>query len=50
MAIDRVLNDKPYRDELIQKGNRRLHDFSWKTTAIQTMEVYEMVLQNSQTQ
>lgn len=39
-AIKKVLNDKSLQDKLIEKGEKRVKDFSWKKMAEQTLEVY----------
>lgn len=44
MAIDRMLNDKPYRDGFLAKAGKRLAEFSWERTAALTFGVYEEVL------
>ncbi|MBI3103817.1 glycosyltransferase family 4 protein [Candidatus Daviesbacteria bacterium] len=38
--IDQVLNDKNLQVELIEKGQKRVKLFSWKSLAEQTLEVY----------
>jgi glycosyltransferase involved in cell wall biosynthesis len=43
-AIDRVITDEPLRADLIQKGYRRLADFSAERTATQTLAVYQSLL------
>jgi len=43
-AILKILEDKEYRAEMIQKGTERLQDFSWKTSALQTVDIYKKVL------
>lgn len=39
--IAQVLNDNKLRQNLIEKGNKRVKDFSWKKMAKQTLEIYE---------
>lgn len=39
--IDRVLGDEKLREDLIEKGKKRVKLFSWKELAEQTLEVYE---------
>jgi glycosyltransferase involved in cell wall biosynthesis len=39
-AIEGVLQDSSLRETLVQKGFRRLQDFSWEKTAEQTRDVY----------
>ena len=41
--IDKVINDKNLRLELIKKGQKRLKFFSWKKLAEQTLKVYEEI-------
>lgn len=43
-AVLSLLNDKEYRQDIINKGKRRLHDFSWQKSALQTVEIYKNVL------
>ncbi len=43
-AIDRVITDEFLRADLIQKGYRRLADFSAERTATQTLAVYQSLL------
>lgn len=38
--IDRVINEKNLRNELIEKGKKRVKFFSWEKLARQTLEVY----------
>ncbi len=42
-ALIRVLGDKEISDDLIQKGSRRVRNFSWKETAEKTLKVYREV-------
>lgn len=39
-----VLNDQKLRKSLIEKGQKRIKEFSWKKLAEQTLEVYEQIL------
>ena len=39
-AVERVLSDEKYRQDLIQKGSERLKFFSWEKTAVLTKKVY----------
>jgi len=41
--ILRVLSDNELREDLIQKGQRRVLDFNWEKTAEQTLAIYESV-------
>jgi glycosyltransferase involved in cell wall biosynthesis len=43
-AIERVLDDAPYRDSLRAAGLRRAREFSWRRTAEETARVYRTVL------
>lgn len=40
-AIYKVLSDEPFRQRLIQAGYRRVAEFSWEKTAVQTLEVFQ---------
>lgn len=44
--IANVLNDENLKNELSQKGLRRARDFSWERCAIETINVYQQVLEN----
>jgi glycosyltransferase involved in cell wall biosynthesis len=39
-----LLNNQQLRQNLIEKGNKRLSNFSWENTAKQTVEIYKKVL------
>ena len=39
--IDKVLNDEGLRKDLIEKGQKRVKQFSWEKLAQSTMEVYQ---------
>ncbi len=41
-----LLNDRSLRKNLIDKGNRRVKDFSWKKMAENVKEIYEQTLKN----
>ena len=43
-AISKVLEDSDLRNRLISSGKKRLQQFSWKQTALQTKKVYEQIL------
>lgn len=43
-AVERVLHDTSMRQDLIQKGRKRLAKFSWKTTVDQTLDVYRSLV------
>lgn len=45
-GITRLLNDKILRDDLIQKGLRRVKTFSWKKTAEETWKLYQEVIKH----
>lgn len=42
-AIDRVLSDKNLREDLINKGFKRISEFSWEKAAQKTLSVFEEV-------
>ncbi|TXG77488.1 glycosyltransferase family 1 protein [Patescibacteria group bacterium] len=42
--IGSVLGDKDLRKDLVERGHDRLKQFSWKTMATETVEVYRSVL------
>lgn len=44
-SVRKVLEDKCFRQEMIEKANERLRFFSWKKTAEQTVDIYRKVLQ-----
>jgi lipopolysaccharide/colanic/teichoic acid biosynthesis glycosyltransferase len=46
-AINRIYSDQQLRDDLIQKGTRRVKDFHWQVTARRTMD---MMLESLKTQ
>ncbi len=41
-ALDRVINDGALREKLVQAGKARAAEFSWASTARQTLQVYEL--------
>ncbi len=43
-AIYKIIDDKKFRDELIEKGLENVRRFSWEETAQKTIEVYRQVL------
>ena len=43
-AVREILENKEVGDTLIAKGRKRLSDFSWQKSAIQTSEIYRKVL------
>jgi glycosyltransferase involved in cell wall biosynthesis len=43
-TCERLATDVALRQELIEKGFRRVRDFSWRTCVQQTLDVYEGVL------
>lgn len=43
-AIEQVLTDTSLRKQLIEKGRRRLNDFSAEKTAAQTLQVYQTLV------
>jgi len=42
-AVLKILNDKAYREELINKGYEQVKKFSWEKTAEKTKKVYESI-------
>lgn len=42
-GIHKILSDKNYRDELIQKGLKQAEKFSWRTMAEEVLELYKEV-------
>ena len=40
-AIRKVITDKALRDNLIERGKKRLKDFSWEKSAERTLEVFK---------
>ena len=44
VAIERVLGDANFRNELVQRGRDRLKLFSWQRCAEQTLAIYQRVL------
>jgi glycosyltransferase involved in cell wall biosynthesis len=46
-ALQKVLNDRILRKSLIEKGFKRVEQFSWKKAAEKTLEVYKAVCQQS---
>jgi len=47
-AIDRLLSDHSYRQTLIAKGAAHRRAFTWRKTAVKTVELYEQVLRQCQ--
>lgn len=43
-AVLSLLNNKELRQEMINKGTHRLQNFSWKKSALQTVEIYKEIL------
>jgi glycosyltransferase involved in cell wall biosynthesis len=43
-ALETVLYDEKYREDLIKKGYGRLKDFSWELTAFKTKKIYEYLM------
>lgn len=46
-AINRILIDSEFRNNLISKGKERAKLFSWEKTAERTMEVYKKILKTN---
>jgi glycosyltransferase involved in cell wall biosynthesis len=44
VVIGRVLGDRELREELIERGRRRVREFSWERTAGETLGVYRELL------
>lgn len=44
LKIERVLNDKEYRKQLIENGHKQLSKYSWEKTAKETLEIYNQLL------
>lgn len=44
MAMDRLLTDDAYRQELIVKGTTHKRSFTWRKTAKKTLDLYQQVL------
>lgn len=45
-VISNVLHDEKKQEELVKLGLRQVKKYSWRTTAKQTLEVYEKALRN----
>ncbi len=43
-AIDKLAGDAKIRQSLVQKGRRRVKDFSWQKTAAETLDVFKAVI------
>lgn len=43
-AIDNVINNENLRQDLIKKGRKRLLEFSWEKTVLETIEVYKQLV------
>lgn len=43
-AVIRILEEKAVRDDLIQKGRSRIAELSWRRTAEQTVEVWQLAV------
>jgi len=43
-AIEKILDDHDLRSSLIEKGRKRLENFSWSKAATQTTDIYNKVL------
>lgn len=43
-SVKKVIYDDSLREDLAQKGAKRLEKFSWKETARQTKEIYELLV------
>jgi glycosyltransferase involved in cell wall biosynthesis len=43
--ITRLLDDDELREELVSKGQKRALDFNWEKTAVQTLGIYQSVVE-----
>ena len=43
-SIIRVLKDETLREDLIQRGKKRVEDFSWESTANKTLSIYRSLM------
>lgn len=43
-ALEKVWNDTAFRENLIQKGQERVLDFSWRKTAEESLKVYQSLI------
>jgi glycosyltransferase involved in cell wall biosynthesis len=43
-AIERLLNDEPYRQELIRRGHEQVGKFAWRKTARETLDSYAQAM------
>lgn len=46
-GIIELLDNQDLRDKLIDNGSRRVKDFSWKKTALQTAQMYENIIEQN---
>lgn len=44
LGIERISDDKAFRDELVRRGTERLAHFSWKQCAEETLTVYRRLM------
>lgn len=44
VAIDRLISDEPYRQMLITRGAAHRKAFTWRKTALKTLDLYEQVV------
>jgi glycosyltransferase involved in cell wall biosynthesis len=44
-AILSVLKDTDLREDLVKRGEQRVLDFSWKSTAEQTLSIYRSLVE-----
>lgn len=42
-GMKKILTDKEYQESLIQRGSKRVSDFSWKKMGEETLKLYEQV-------
>lgn len=47
-AILKIIDDSVFRQQLIQRGTKRLADFSWDRSAQQTSKIYEEIAERHQ--
>ena len=45
-GMRRVAKDRAYREELIRRGLERVTRFTWRRTALATLDVYEQARRN----
>lgn len=43
-CMERVISDDTWRNDLVERGSRRVRHFSWRKTAAQTLSVYDALV------